>query len=61
MGLFNLFSKKSEVDILNEKYQKLLKEAHTLSHKNRKASDLKMLEAEEVLQQIDKLRTEENK
>jgi hypothetical protein len=47
--------KKSEAEKLEEKYQKLLKEAHALSTVNRKESDLKLAEANEVLKQIDTL------
>ena len=60
MGLFNLFKKKSEIEILSKKYQDLLKEAHQLSHSDRKASDMKMMEAEEVLQKIDALKEKES-
>jgi DnaJ-domain-containing protein 1 len=54
--MFNLFKKKSEADKLNSKYQKLLSEAHALSTSNRRLSDEKMAEANEVLQQIDALK-----
>ncbi|QEG37583.1 Lacal_2735 family protein [Bythopirellula goksoeyrii] len=37
---------------LEKKYAQLLEESHRLSHTNRKASDLKRAEAEEVLTQI---------
>jgi len=53
--MFNLFKKKSEAEKLNEKYKKLLKEAHTLSTSNRTASDAKYAEAQEVLKQIEKI------
>jgi len=54
--MFGLFKKKSEVEKLEEKYQKLLKEAYTLSTSNRTLSDQKTAEANEVLQQIEQLR-----
>ena len=54
--MFGLFKKKSEIEILQEKYSKLLGEAHKLSHSDRSASDKKTAEAEEVLKQIEKLR-----
>ena len=60
MGLFSLFKKKSEIEVLNEKYQKLLKEAHQLSHSDRKASDMKMMEAEDVLNKIDALEAQKS-
>jgi hypothetical protein len=53
--MFNFFKKKSKVDPLNEKYKKLQKEAYQLSTSNRKQSDLKYAEAQEVLEEIDNL------
>jgi hypothetical protein len=53
--MFGLFKKKSEVDILNDKYKKLMDESYRLSHTNRKESDLKRAEAEEVLNKIEAL------
>ena len=49
------FSRKSEKEKLQEKYQKLVNEAYKLSHTDRKASDLKTAEADEVLKQIEAL------
>ncbi|MEM9077283.1 MAG: Lacal_2735 family protein [Bacteroidota bacterium] len=53
--MFGLFKKKSEKEKLQEKYAKLLKEAHTLSTSNRKLSDEKTYEAEQVMKEIEKL------
>ncbi len=53
--MFTLFKKKSEKEILQKKYEKLMKEAHSLSTTNRKLSDTKVFEAEEVLKQMDKI------
>jgi hypothetical protein len=53
--MFGLFKKKTEVDKLNDKYRLLLKEAHDLSTSNRKLSDAKATEADEVLKQIEQL------
>ena len=53
--MFNLFKKKSEKEILQKKYEKLMKEAHVLSSTNRKLSDDKVFEAEKVLKQMDKI------
>jgi len=53
--MFGLFKKKSEKEKLQEKYAALLKEAHGLSTTNRKMSDQKIFEAEEVMKQIEKL------
>lgn len=49
------FLKKSEKEKLKAKYEKLIKEAYKLSHVDRKASDLKMAEAQEVLDQMEVL------
>lgn len=54
--MFGLFKKKTEVDKLEAKYLKLLKEAHTLSTSNRTLSDNKSFEANEILKQIERLK-----
>ncbi len=46
--MFGLFKKKSEVDILQEQYQKLQEESFKLSTIDRAKSDLKAAEAEEI-------------
>ena len=53
--MFGLFKKKTEKEKLEEKYATLLKEAYVLSTSNRKKSDQKTFEAEEVMKQIEKL------
>lgn len=53
--MFGLFKKKSEKEILQEKYQKLMKEAHALSTTNRKQSDEKVFEAEEIMKQLEQI------
>lgn len=53
--MFGLFKSKSEVDKLRDKYKKLTTEAYKLSHSNRRLSDEKTAEAEEVLKEIEKL------
>ena len=53
--MFGLFKKKSEKEILQEKYKKLMGESHKLSTSNRRLSDDKVAEAEEVLKQMEKL------
>lgn len=50
--MFGLFKKKSKIELLNEKYQKLQNEAYKLSTVNRTESDRKQAEAEEVLKEI---------
>ena len=52
--MFGLF-KSDPTKKLEKKYKKLMEEAHALSHKDRKAADQKMQEAEEVAQEIEKL------
>lgn len=47
--------KKTEKEKLQEKYQKLQKESFELSTTNRKLSDQKAFDAEEVMQQLEKL------
>ncbi len=51
--MFGMFKRKSEKEKLEERYRKLLEEAHRLSTSDRKAADLKTAEAEEVLQRIE--------
>ncbi len=53
--MFGLFKKKSEVEKLQDKYKKLLAEAHNLSQRDRRAGDEKTAEAEAVAQQIEAL------
>lgn len=53
--MFGLFKKTSEKEKLQKQYKKLLKEAHSLSTTNRKMSDQKVYEAEEVMKQLEKL------
>jgi len=53
--MFGLFKKKTEKEKLQEKYQKLQKESFNLSTSNRKLSDQKAFEAEEVMKQLEKL------
>ena len=53
--MFGLFKKKTEKEKLLEQYKKLLKESHALSSRDRKASDQKQFEANEILKKIDHL------
>ena len=53
--MFGLFNKKTEKEKLQAQYGKLLKEAHSLSTTNRKMSDAKVFEAEQVMQRIEQL------
>ena len=54
--MFGIFKKKSVIEKLEDKYQKLLREAYTLSKSNRRLSDSKTVEANEVLKQIELLK-----
>lgn len=53
--MFGLFKKKSEKEKLYIQYKKLTKEAHSLSTSNRKLSDQKTYEADEVMKKIELL------
>lgn len=53
--MFGLFKKKTEREKLLIQYKKLLKEAHALSSRDRKASDQKHFEANELLKRIDSI------
>ena len=53
--MFKFFKKKSNIDLLNEKYSKLQKEGYELSTTNRMESDQKYAEAQEVLKEIEAL------
>lgn len=53
--MFGFFKKKTEKEKLEAKYLKLLDQSYKLSHRNRKASDLIAMEADKVLEEIEKL------
>ncbi len=53
--MFNLFKKKSEKEKLQEQYAKLQKESFQLSTTNRKLSDEKAFEANEIMKKLEKL------
>ena len=57
--MFNLFKKKTEIEKLEELYQKLLEEAYKLSTSNRRLSDAKTKEASEVLTKIELLQSKQ--
>ena len=56
--MFGLFKKKTKAEVLNKKYKKLIKQSYDLSTTNRAESDLKQAEAQEVLNEIDRLKEE---
>jgi len=53
--MFGWFKKKSESEKLMEEYKKLMEESFRLSKIDRKASDAKIAEAEEVMKKIESL------
>ena len=53
--MFGIFKKKTEQEKLQDQYEKLLREAYLLSRTNRKMSDQKTFEANQLLDQISKL------
>ncbi|MDA7825211.1 Lacal_2735 family protein [bacterium] len=53
--MFGIFKKKSQLEKLQDRYKKLMSEWHELSTTNRSASDLKYVEAQKLLDEIDKL------
>ncbi|MFT5102607.1 MAG: hypothetical protein ACI86C_000249 [Candidatus Latescibacterota bacterium] len=53
--MLGLFKKKSAKEKLQGQYENLLKEAHILSTTNRKMSDQKVYEAEDLMKQLEKL------
>ena len=55
MNILGFFKKKSELTTLLEKYNRLMKESHELSTTNRKESDKKFVDAQEVLVNIDRI------
>lgn len=55
-----LFTRKSKEEKLQSQYKKLLAEAHKLSTSNRKLSDQKVEEANEILKVIDEIRAAQN-
>jgi hypothetical protein len=54
--MFGLFKRESEIDVLQKKYAKAMKDWHKLSTTDRKASDKVYAEAEAIAEQIDILK-----
>lgn len=54
--MFGLFKSKTEQEKLKERYQQLMGEAHKLSTSNRRASDEKVAEADEVMKKLERLK-----
>ena len=55
--MFGLFKRDSEIDILQKKYAKAMKDWHALSSTDRQASDKKYAEAQAIAEQIDALKS----
>lgn len=53
--MLGLFKKKTEKEKLMDRYKKLMSEAHKLSHTDRRASDQKMLEADQLIKKIENM------
>lgn len=58
--MIGIFKRKSRLDVLQEKYEKLMSDWHKLSSINRSESDKKYAEAEKILLQIDILKQGKN-
>jgi hypothetical protein len=58
--MFSFLKKKSKVQTLEAKYQKLISEAYQLSKSNRIESDKKRAEAEQIANEIESLRNTVN-
>lgn len=56
--MLNIFKKKTKAEKLDIHYKKLMEEAHKLSTTNRRLSDSKVAEANEILNQIDLLKND---
>ncbi len=54
--MFPFIKKKSEIEKLQEKYNRLMEEAFKLSTANRMASDAKYAEADEISKRIEQLK-----
>lgn len=53
--MFGLFKKSSPKEKLEKKYRDLMEQAHKYSTTNRKLSDQKVQEAEEVMKELERL------
>jgi len=54
--MFGLFKGKSEEEKLRQKFDLLMKEAFELSHIDRKTSDLKYSEADEIGRKLEQMK-----
>ena len=56
--MFGIFKKRSPLETMTRKYEKLLKESYELSTVNRQASDAKRAEAERLADEIERMEKE---
>ena len=56
-----MFGSSNEKEKLQKKYNQLMEESYKLSHSNRKKSDMKRGEAEEIGKLLDELENESGK
>jgi hypothetical protein len=54
--MFKLFKKKTQLEVLQKKYEKLMKEWHRLSRINRAESDKVYAQAEAIVQEMETLK-----
>ena len=59
--MFGIFKKKTKLEKLEKKYRSLMQESFDLSKVDRKASDAKAAEADEVMKQIEEIKKNENR
>jgi len=53
--MFGIFKRKSKKEKLQAEYEKLLRESYLLSSSNRKMSDKKIFEADQIMNIIEKM------
>ncbi len=53
--MFGIFKQKTELEKLNKEYAKLMKEAQMLSSTDRRASDKKVAEAQDIADRIQEI------
>ena len=58
--MFGIFRKKTKIEKLNLKYNSVMNQAYNLSKINRKKSDEKYFQADEILKEIEMLKKEKN-
>ena len=58
--MFGIFRRKTKIEKLDLKYKSLMNEAYNLSKTDRKKSDEKYFQAEEILKEIEILKEKEN-